>query len=169
MKLFPSQEATLYSALPKAEVLDRLYYNVQPEHMAFAHKDHPARRFQGHIEGSSFTIKRVIGYRNSFLPVITGSLSELPKGTRINLRLKPMRRIAIIMTLWFGTAILLLIITVIASLTDDGSVIAAFIPLAMLAVGVALQHICFNTECERSIEELKSIFEVKQNFSRIKE
>ena len=162
MKLFPSQEATLYSVLPKAEVLDRLQYNVQPEYMGFTDKDYPAKRFEGHIEGDSFTLKRVVDYRNSFLPVIRGSLSELPRGTRVNLTLKPMRRIAIIMRLWFGAAVLVLIITIIASLTDGGSVIAVIIPLIMLAVGVALQHICFNTESERAIDELRSIVEAKQ-------
>jgi len=157
MKLFPSQEATLYSALPKAEILDRLHYNIQPEHTAA----HPAKKFEGLIAGDTFTLKRVITYRNSFLPVVKGSLSELPAGTRINLALNPMRFIALFMGLWLGMAALALIITVIASLTDGGSAVAVMIPLAMLAVGIALQNICFNTESERAIDELKSILEAK--------
>jgi len=45
--------------------------------------------YQGEISDTEFKISRIISYKNSFLPIIYGNLSETEEGTEIIMKLMP--------------------------------------------------------------------------------
>jgi hypothetical protein len=76
MRFFPALTEEFTSLLPPAELLRHVQASVQQ-----------AREFSGRVAGSQFTISRVIDYRNSMLPRISGEVTAGPMGgSRLRLR-----------------------------------------------------------------------------------
>ncbi len=46
-------------------------------------------RFEGQINAEGFHVRRVIGYRNSFLPVVDGVVHASGRGSRIEIKMRP--------------------------------------------------------------------------------
>ena len=67
MRFFPSLTENFTSPLPPAELLGHVQDCVQQ-----------ARDFSGRVTGNQFTISRVIAYRNSILPRISGAVMAGP-------------------------------------------------------------------------------------------
>ncbi|MGI4740842.1 MAG: hypothetical protein ACRYG7_37205 [Janthinobacterium lividum] len=88
MRFFPSLTENFTSPLPPAELLGHVQDCVQQ-----------ARDFSGRVTGNQFSISRVIAYRNSMLPRISGAVMAGPGGaaactcsiacTRSSWRLRP--------------------------------------------------------------------------------
>ena len=66
-------------------------------------KDEPP--FAGTITGNHFRIRRVIGYRNSFLPVISGQVTPDVLGSRIDVVLRVSAPVCVVMTIWLAAAL----------------------------------------------------------------
>lgn len=49
----------------------------------------PARDFEGEVSGLEFSIQRIIRYRNSFLPVISGTILQGLGTTRVRIAMRP--------------------------------------------------------------------------------
>ena len=76
MRFFPALTEEFTSPLPPAELLRHMQASVQQ-----------AREFSGSVTGNQFTISRVIDYRNSMLPRISGEVVAGPlEGSRLRLR-----------------------------------------------------------------------------------
>ena len=60
--------------------------------------------FAGIIDGDHFVIRRIIRYRNSFLPVITGHVIPVDSGSRIDIVLRLTVPVAVVMVGWLGVA-----------------------------------------------------------------
>jgi len=59
--------------------------------------------FDGSVTGRTFRLVRVIGYRNSFLPVIRGRISDSPHGgTTVRVRMTLHLVTALFMAAWLG-------------------------------------------------------------------
>ena len=81
MKIIPIEKLTLVSNLSKSEVIKELISNTRPtQSFGFgSQKVENAKLFHGTIYGDNFNIKRVIDYRNSFLPEVNGKVIEKTK------------------------------------------------------------------------------------------
>jgi len=152
MRLFPEDRVVLYTPLPKNEVAERLAYNTS---------SNGGKKFRGTIAGDSFTIARVITYRNSFLPQIKGTLTEAAAGTTITITLRLMKAVQTFMVIWLSAAALALPGILAAGLFNGFSALPALIPLAMLGFGVAMVHIGFSSESEQAVDELRGILEAR--------
>jgi hypothetical protein len=70
---------------PREEFLRVLADNVEPErYLRFSNY----RPYQGEVWTASFRIRRIIHYRNSWLPVITGRVMTCGNETRIHVQMK---------------------------------------------------------------------------------
>lgn len=84
--------------------------------------------FIGSVQENSFKMKRNIAYRNSFLPMIRGTISSYGVGTRVAVTMFLHPIVAIFLIFWLGT---------IASVAVSHPTMS-WIPWGMLAFGIAL-------------------------------
>jgi hypothetical protein len=95
------------TALSPQEALLRLSRIVGPPQSRWqAIEAGPARQlrepFVGIIDGERFRIRRVIDYRNNFLPVISGKIAPDRTGSRVDIVVKLKPAVAVAMILWLG-------------------------------------------------------------------
>src|SRR5688572_27230366 len=87
MILLPFENITYKTKLMKAEVRSRLNNMVEPRKM-FRFSRGSSKPYEGTIEANGFDIKRLISYRNSFLPVIIGTIQSGISGTTIHVKMR---------------------------------------------------------------------------------
>ena len=98
--------------------------------------------FIGRVAGSEFKCQRNIGYRNSFLPRITGRVESCPVGTRIDVKMYLHPATAVFMLIWLGGVAFAAI-----GFFSRGEVAGkAFFPVAMFIFGVVLTLVGFYPE-----------------------
>lgn len=97
MNLFPSMQFTIDSSMKPEEVRIRLSEYVMPLKFRisffFPKYEKP---FSGTFSEKEFELIKNIRYRNSFNPVIYGSISPFGRGSRIDVRLELHRIVKVI-------------------------------------------------------------------------
>ncbi|AZB35921.1 hypothetical protein [Chryseobacterium bernardetii] len=74
MKYLPFERIVFNTNLPEQEVMTRLLDFVEPKKF-FSWKH--IKDYEGSVDTNSFDISRVVKYRNSFLPQISGSIQKI--------------------------------------------------------------------------------------------
>jgi hypothetical protein len=64
----------------------------------------PHGPFIGTVGASSFDLRPVLGYRNSFAPTVRGAFATGIAGTRIDVRLRMLPAVAVFMLFWLSFA-----------------------------------------------------------------
>lgn len=57
-------------------------------------------RFVGELEGNTFNIHRLTGYRNSFQPAVHGEIEQQARGSRITVTMRPFIMVFAFVALW---------------------------------------------------------------------
>ena len=139
-KIIPYEKLKLETSLPKDELLKRLANNIEPGRASrnwFTGKSSSSKYFEGSLHENGFNIHRIIGYRNSFLPEISGEFDYLRFGITLNLKLKLNPIALLIGAIWFAGVIATCIITIASNFraSNDDFV---FAPLLMFGFGSLL-------------------------------
>ena len=92
-----------------------------------------SRPFAGSFGAMSFKIMRIIAYRNSFLPVIRGTLSQGDVGTDVRLVMTLHPLVALFMLVWCGG-----LARVAMSVIETSHAVAAVPPLLLCLFGIGL-------------------------------
>ena len=126
------------------------------------------KAYQGSVSHRSFNFIRILGYRNSFAPLITGTLIE-PDGdakTKLIITMRLRHLVFVFSCLWFSGVFLFLGIAVIqianeplAIITKDSLSFA--IPLGMLLFGYATVILSFNFESSKSRRFITELLQAK--------
>ena len=102
---------TLYTRLSPQDALQRLSLIVRPRrslsqtvNAALTSNRTSEPPFVGTITDHRFRIRREIWYRNSFLPIVLGEISQEAQGSRIDLILRVSVPIGVFMALWLAGA-----------------------------------------------------------------
>lgn len=95
----PLENVTYTTKLPVDKVLQQLAKQTEPKKI-FRWGKGERTTYEGTVEGNSFSISRIIGYRNSFLPVIKGEVTENAKGTTIKVRMRLQLFVLLFLFLW---------------------------------------------------------------------
>lgn len=166
-KFLPFEKFVLQTKLTMVEVLDRIAKNVEPRknfHFSFF----PVQRtkpYEGSIAANNFVISRIIGYRNSFLPLIKGTVYNYIDKTEIAITMRPFIGVIIFMSFWLGTVGLVCISIIIAAFVQlkeafqHGVSLVILIPFGMLIFGYGMVMIGFKTESKRSRKFLTELLE----------
>jgi hypothetical protein len=117
------------TALPRQDVVERIRTLINGEKSM---PSNPAP-FSGSVDRESFKLHRVIRYRNSFLPAISGKIDHSPTGTRVSVMMFMHPFVAVFMAFWLSMVALFLGITL-----GSSSPSIALGPGAMLLFGLAL-------------------------------
>tara|TARA_R110000868_G_scaffold384244_4_gene651676 strand:+ start:45 stop:572 length:528 start_codon:yes stop_codon:yes gene_type:complete len=163
MKILPIENITLVSNLRKEELLAILSENLQKKRgLRFGFTQPKNQKlFEGYLYNDSFEIQRVINYRNSFLPQISGKISTRLDKARIELKLKPHSFVLVFISLWLGGVGLGLIGSLIGIFTQGVNPLACLPLIVMFGFGIGLTNFGFKTESKKAKNDLTKIFKAR--------
>jgi hypothetical protein len=162
-KYLPKEDLVFFSPLKKEEVLVRLADILEPEkifRIRFLGLGRQAGKFyEGSITNDSFDMRRIIGYKNSFLPKISGTVEDTSGGSLVHVKMRLQVFVLIFMIVWMtlvGIAALVCTIVLLASGKFNPFLL---IPIGMFLFGYALSMGAFKYESGSTKEDLKQFFE----------
>lgn len=159
MKYLPFEHIIYTSNLSKRDIIKRLSDCMETKGNGFfTFNNKTTKEYEGFIDDHHFEINRIIKYRNSFLPRISGSIQENNNETHIEVKMKLHMFVLIFMVFWC-LFVLFFLITVLIAVEKISFVV--LIPVGMLLFAYALTMFGFKSESMRSKEDLKKIFEAK--------
>ena len=157
MAVLPYRKIELYSPLPAEAVALALGNAVEPKRwLRFGAGSRP---FEGAVTQSSFDIRRIISYRNSFVPQIRGTIAPEGGGSRISITMQLHLAVAIFMTLWLSAVFLAVIASAPAVLSGRAELATALVPLGMFLFGSILTVASFSIEARKAERLLASLLD----------
>ena len=163
MKQFiPIRNLNFTTQISKDEVLSNLSQNVETVDRIHYNSKGTSKTYVGNVNENNFVIRRIINYRNSFLPNIKGEFVSTISGTRIDVVMKLNNFVVVFLALWLS-GIFVACIYSTYSILIDGFAVASLIPFFMLIFAIIILQFAFNFEVKRSIKDLEKIFCVKTN------
>lgn len=163
MKYLPAEDITYKTKLTATELLQRLKDSIEPERAfrfgLFQRRE--TKPYQGKVLGNSFNISRIISYRNSFLPRISGNVENTSGGSLIQVKMRLHVAVIIFMCIWGGIvgAVGIAFLSQAFGSTDFDPMM--LIPLGMLVVFYVVIMLAFKYESKLSTADLQSLFEAE--------
>ncbi|TZF95173.1 hypothetical protein FW781_14865 [Chryseobacterium panacisoli] len=159
MKYLPYERITYKTNLSEQEVLTRLSGFVEPKKIGLG-KNY-IKEYEGSVNNNSFEISKVIQYRNSFLPQISGRIQKENDGTQIQVTMSLHAFVLFFLFVWCSFALLFFIGVSVRDIRAKEISVEFFLPLLMLLFVYALTMIGFKMESKKSKEDLGISFEAK--------
>jgi hypothetical protein len=117
----------------------------------------PDRPFAGKVGESSFELRPVIGYRNSFVPFVQGSYRSGLAGTRIDVRMRLLRPVAAFMAAWLTFAAVFVVLSALAATHDPLRLGFVVLTVAFFGVGYGCMSVLFWLEARRTRVRLEKL------------
>lgn len=121
----------------------------------------PNAEFTGTVSPTGFRIIFYSGFRNSFSPLLAGTVSKKEEGSVIEIVLQLHLAVRIFITVWSGGVFLFFLLGVLNVLADfvDGSkgVILILISTVMIAGSQLMMRVCFYGPARMAIERLREL------------
>ncbi|MEM7796135.1 MAG: hypothetical protein AAF579_16980 [Cyanobacteria bacterium P01_C01_bin.118] len=154
MNILPSRIFTLKTTAPLVQVKQQLAKHIDEPKLVRWNVSYNHAPYQGTISDVGFEIRRIIHYRNSFLPNIQGRFELLPVGTAVHIRMQLHPLILAFMAVWLGiwysATVPMTFLGEISPLMKIG-----MLGIPLVACGVFLG--AFHYEAERSQRDLTQI------------
>jgi hypothetical protein len=165
MNLIPFERLTIHSPLRPDEALKKLEENIQPK-LPFIWKRKGQKPYLGKIEGFHFSLRRIIFYRNSFLPMIEGEIQPEMGGSSIRITMHPHIWVLAFMGLWLG-GISIFFLAVLFNLLSFGTnasphqphEMLIILPIVMIVFGYVLCLGGFKLESVKSKTFFRDLFQ----------
>ena len=166
-KILPVEDLVYTSTLNKEALLLHLQNGIEAQKAfgigAISHTY--SKPYIGKIRNNTFEIKRVIDYRNSFLPQIKGVVLESSNGSKIHVKMSLPEIVKFFMVFWLGSVALGCIGVSYYLLFRNPSGAfenpVVFVPFAMLIFGMAMTSLAFKKESKKSIIDLEDLLQAK--------
>ncbi|MEZ4775228.1 MAG: hypothetical protein R3D00_18735 [Bacteroidia bacterium] len=164
MKYLPFENLTYKSPLSVDEVRQRLAENIEPKKFFrmrgfLSSKDH--QPYEGSIGENSFQINRIIHYRNSFLPQITGEIRPSGSGAVIDVKMKLHVMVWVFIVIWCMVVKTALITILLPFFQEERFSPGILIPVFMLVFVYVLTTAAFKFESSKSKKDMESFFDGK--------
>lgn len=174
----PIEKYTIQTNLSEEEVLLRLRKIIgnpdrrfQFSFMGIDLKKHSNASFdyEGTISDNTFKISRVIRYRNSFLPVIKGTVSSFVNKTEIHISMKMHLVVTIFMIFWLSLTgiiasfILIILLQSLISFNFRGLGFPMLIPVMMFLFGYLMMLFGFKYEARKAKKDLNILWEAESD------
>ena len=166
-KLLPFEKLVYHSTLTKEELLAHLQNEIEAvKSFGFGAINYSySKPYIGKIYASRFEIKRVISYRNSFLPKINGEVQDDSNGCKIFVKMSLVEFVKVFMIIWLSGVAFACLASLYSIIFKNGlnsdSGLFMFIPFLMLIVGVVMIYFGFKLESKKSIKDLEEILKAK--------
>jgi len=102
MTFLPFERLTLGTELRSDEIYRRLTAAIEPVRWIRNPFSRDHKPYESEINSSGFKITRVIRYRNSFLPIVTGCVRDEGAGCVVEIILRLNVIVAVFMALWLA-------------------------------------------------------------------
>ena len=155
MPFLPEKRFVIEAGEAPEMIRERLEEQVAPAR-PFARR-RPDRPFAGKIGASSFELRPVLGYRNSFVPFVQGSYGSGLDGTRIDVRMRLLRPVAAFMAAWLTFAAVFVVLASIAAAHDPLRLGFVVLALAFFSVGYGCMSVLFWLEARRTRAKLEEL------------
>ena len=157
-KYLPIENFTLTTNLTFEEINKRLENSIEEKKKTFFSfsSRNSVKPYEGFIKNNSFVITRIINYRNSFLPIISGEIiktSEYPT-IKINMSLTMFTKLFV--GFWLGIVGLVCLIILLVGILSINNILKhgfspfALIPFGMFIFGFSLVYYGFKYESKIS-------------------
>lgn len=164
MKFLPFERITYKTALKPAEVAHRLQEITEPKKFirttVFGKKS--LKQYEGTVDDNSFVIKRIIGYRNSFLPIIKGHVAQDVDGTRISIKMQLSVIVAVFIGFWCAAVGIACVVVLTRSIQLGVFHAYGLLPFGMLLFAYALTMGAFLYEAKRAKKDLTQLWEAHE-------
>lgn len=148
--IFPYEKFTINTVLPPHAVRDKLLEVVEPVQWVRWAWTRPEKPYQGEVLEDSFRISRVINYRNSFLPAISGKIRPRVSGSEILVEMKLNDFVWFFMLFWLIGVGVAGLVFLVAMIGEGEFELMGLIPVAMFIFGCCLPSIGFWMEAGKS-------------------
>jgi hypothetical protein len=153
VKLVPYEHVIIRTALSAEEAAWKVESVIEPERLfrwAYG-ADH--KPYQGKMAGGRFTVRPILGYRNSFLPQIEGRIEPEVGGCKVEVTMQPNVVALIFVALWIGMAGFFLVNALfyaIQAQQPSTLPIIVLVPAAMVAFMYGMLLLGFKIESVKS-------------------
>lgn len=163
MNFLPKETLIFKTKLKEDEVISRLSQSVEPEKLIrsglFGSTN--TKPYEGTITGKNFSIRRIIKYRNSFLPRILGSVEQDIQGTSIKVKMRLHIFVLCFLFIWCSGALIGLFFMAKNVVDNKGFDPWFFMPIGMLLLVYVLTIAAFKYESGKAKNDLKTLFEAE--------
>lgn len=157
MKYLPYENFMLTTPLTESQVEIRINNLIEPRkrmRMRSVFMQPRSKPYEGELHGNRFSIRKIISYRNSFLPEIEGNIWYAENKTSIHVRMRLNPFSMVFMCIWMGGVFLAFIIMIVASLVAWEFNIGILLTLMMFLMGYGLTLGAFKAESLKSKKDL---------------
>lgn len=157
MIIFPSYDCSFESNKNPEEIYTILKSVVEPQKSYFFHVERA--EFIGEVSSRGFKIYKNIGYRNSFLPVIRGSVEVRENKTEVVIKMRMHRFITAFITLWLCGVGLFLILGIMDAFKEGTTEALSLlsVPAGIIVFEQILSRLCFYIPAKNSIRRLEEL------------
>ncbi|MGC4006343.1 MAG: hypothetical protein QM811_25770 [Pirellulales bacterium] len=155
MRYLPYDAFTLDTDLAPGVVVERLRAVVEP-YRVFRFGGY-SKPFQGYVEPDEFAFSRVIEYRNSFLPRITGRIVARANGTTLDVRVAMHPFVTVFLIVWLSGVTIAFLVTCVVAVQRHETAWTMLIPLGMLLFGYGLAMGGFWSEARGTPRTIQAI------------
>jgi len=117
--------------------------------------------YEGEINNNKFKICKIIRYRNSFNPIIYGTINNENNVTKINLKMKLHSFVKIFMIIWLGFTCITFLTGLIGLILNTEAKYSLPFGIGMMVFGYLLMTFGFKYESKKSKEYFKTLFKAK--------
>lgn len=161
-KYLPFENIIYRTKLDSEQILMKIGEIIEPKKTfrmtgIFGSSDH--KLYEGSVNGNSFKMTRIIGYRNSFLPRIIGIIEKDFNGTKVNVKMRLHPFVTVFMIIWLGGVGIGCLAALTISSQSQNFEPMTLIPLGMLIFGYVLVTGGFKYESIKSKKYLAELFE----------
>ena len=156
MKFLPYDDIEIYSPLSPAQIQSILEQEVTKQKpFGFGFKSSASDPyFYGFTGNHQFKLHRNISYRNSFLPTITGSISNDLSGSKIVAKMRLTTFVLIFISFWLTGVLTACIFMTTKSVSEGNYGAEILVPFGMLLFGYGLSMGAFHYEARKAKEKL---------------
>ncbi len=147
----------LTSEISKDEAIDRISHLCKTTQSPYFKNE-----YDGTISETDFELTRIISGRNSFKPLIKGTIETDINGCFINVKFEVSKPVKIFMGFWFGFILFTCLMLILVNLTDIKYTFKGLLPLGMLGFGFFISKYGFEGEVNESKRDLLKLFEAKE-------
>lgn len=164
MRFLPIENITYKTSLNPSELISSIREQVEPKKTfrlvgLFGSKNY--KPYEGEVLGYTFNISRIIGYRNSFQPTISGIIEEDYSGSVIYVKMRLLSFVLVFLSIWFGTVYLASIAAIFSTIHSGSFEPWTLVPFSMLFFAYVLTMVAFKVESTKSKKYLAELFYAK--------
>lgn len=161
MILLPFKNLIYETKLDPDEVLTRIQGILEPKQnlrprVFFA--SYSSKPYEGKVNGKTFKMNRILRYKNSFLPQITGEVQQGLGKTKVLVKMRLNWFVLIFISIWIAF-FLFGIIPVFNGPIWGANTTASFLPITMVVFGYGLTIAAFNYESVKSKNYIAKLLE----------